>query len=429
MPILLIVFIAIWVSNSRLPRMMKNVLYFALVLRIVGSYGRYYMVTDMYDFTGDSFMYFEHGLAYASMLWSGDFATALEWTAEKWWGTPFVQFFTGLVLAGIGPTFFGAFLVFSLLAFAGLVGFTRAFQRAYPTVPAWKYARWALLFPSLWFWPSAIGKEAVVILGLGLAVAGFVGKNDRINWPLLLLGLGFVFAIRVQVAAVLIFALVFAYWLSFAGRWTPARVAQGVGILVIGVAGMQVALGEMGMDSFDGEGVQQYLTENAGRGGGGPQRGTLSAIEGAQVGLSGIPDALANILLRPFPWEARNPQLMITALEILAFWAIVYYRRSNVLAAIRHWRKERLLRLAVPFILVYAISLGMLLANMGLIARQRILIFPFLFFLVEAVPAAVRAARPQPAGEVGPVRSNRGIGPIRRPRFPATTPRILPRPE
>jgi hypothetical protein len=45
-----------------------------------------------------------------------------------------------------------------------------------------------------------------------------------------------------------------------------------------------------------------------------------------------------------------------------------------------------MLRLAVPFILVYSITLGMLIANLGIIARQRVFLFPFLFLLVEAVP-------------------------------------------
>jgi hypothetical protein len=127
-----------------------------------------------------------------------------------------------------------------------------------------------------------------------------------------------------------------------------------------------------------------------------------SEVEAATVGLAGIPIALVNILLRPFPWEARNLMMLITAIEIAAFWGIVWFRRRTLLHALRHWRHDRLLRVAIPFILLYAITLGMVMGNMGIIARQRIFLFPFLFLLLEAVPrpaaraVAARAAVPQP---------------------------------
>ena len=64
--------------------------------------------------------------------------------------------------------------------------------------------------------------------------------------------------------------------------------------------------------------------------------------------------------------------MLVTSVEIMGFWAIAWYRRANLLSSLRHWRHDRLLRVAIPFILAYSISLGMVLANMGVIARQRI---------------------------------------------------------
>ena len=392
------------VSLSRLPRAIKTLAYAALALRVIGTLGRYYMVAVLYGGKGDSYMYFDWGRRYSAALWQFDFTPWLDtsnWSGNKWWGTQFVRYLTGVVTSAVGPSFLGGYLVFSLMALLGLVGFGMAFHRAYPDVPAARYLRWIWLFPSLWFWPSAIGKEAVLLMGLGLAMWGFVGRHGRINWLLLGAGVFFVFAVRVQIAAVLLLALVFAHWLSLGGRWTLGKVTQGVLILGIGLGGMYLAMQNLGMGGFDAEGVQGYLEDNAGRGGVG-QEGSGSAVGSGSVGLAGIPMALVNILLRPFPWEARNPQLMLTALEIMAFWVIAWFRRRQLWLAIRTWWTDRLLRVAVPFIVVYSITLGMLLANMGLIARQRILLFPFLFLLVEAAPRAARRARATAAAPMPP---------------------------
>jgi hypothetical protein len=78
--------------------------------------------------------------------------------------------------------------------------------------------------------------------------------------------------------------------------------------------------------------------------------------------------------------------MLFSAVEILGFWTIVWFRRDHFVNALRGWRSDRLLRLAIPFILMYAITLGMVVANLGIVARQRVFLFPFLFLLVEACP-------------------------------------------
>jgi hypothetical protein len=256
----------------------------------------------------------------------------------------------------------------------------------------WRYARWIWLFPSLWYWPSSVGKEALIMLGLGTAVAGFIGRGERVNWLLLTLGTTLVVAVRPQVAAVAMVAFILAHWLSLGSRrWTTATTIQALIILGIGLGGIRLSLRFIGVDGIGAEGIQSYMeAESAGAADGG------SAIESVGVGWAGVPFALTNILTRPFPWEVRNAQMFLASLEILGFWAIVWYRRRNFLAALRGWRSDRLLRLAVPFILIYAITLGMLIANLGIIARQRVFLFPFLFVLVEAVPLRTTSRRLRP---------------------------------
>ncbi len=373
------------VSYSRIRKELKLLIYAAVALRILGAGLRYYVLTGFYGGFGDQMRYYEIGLGYAEQFQHLDFSVFTDRSQRfggSWWGTQFVFFVSGGVLWAIGPSLIGEFIVFSLFGFGGLVGFALAFRRSYPQVSLWRYLRWLWLFPSLWFWPSSVGKEAIVLLGIGVAVAGFVGIKGRIHWGQLAVGLMLVFAIRPQVAAVVILAFILGQWLAQARQWTAARVVQGLFILGIGLAGISVSLQYAGVGSFDVEGLQSYIeTDPARRVGGG------SEIEAVQVGWRGVPLALVNILFRPFPWAADNIMVLFSSLEVVLFWAIVWYRRRNLWNSLRHWRSDRLLRVAIPFILVYAITLGLLVTNLGVIARQRVFLFPFLFILIEAVPA------------------------------------------
>jgi hypothetical protein len=391
------------VSLSRLPRAVKTLVYAALALRVVGSWLRYAILFWFYGGSGDARRYSHRGREYAEQLWQLDFSPFYDptlWVQGRWWGTQFVSFPSGLVVAAIGPSLLAEFIVFSMFAFVGLVGFAVAFRRAHPDIPFTRYARWIWLFPSLWYWPSSVGKDAIVLMGLGLAVAGFVGRRGRIEWFLMALGVFLVFAIRPQVAAVVILSLVLAHWLSLGNEWTPRKVVQGLAILACGLAGIRLSMAYIGVGGFDVEGVQGYMEHTSARAAEGD-----SAIDNVEVGLIGVPLALVNILTRPFLWEAHNPMALLSALEIAALWGIVWYRRRNFMTALRSWRSDRLLQVAVPFILIYAVTLGMLIVNLGIIARQRIFLFPFLFLLLEAVPA-----RGQNEAKRGPPKTSRPGG-------------------
>jgi hypothetical protein len=402
----LVVFLIVQVEGLRIPRMLKRILLAALVLRVVGSGARYWILYDFYRGNGDAGLYYTWGIRYADAFWAGDFSALTDpaqWRGVKWYGTQFVNFVAGFVTMGLGPTQFGTFVAFSLLAFLGMAGFALAFRRSFPRVdPRW-YWGLIFLFPSLWFWPSSIGKEAISMMGLGLATLGFVGRrNEYIHWPLLAVGLFFVFAIRPQVAAVFITSMMLAHWLGSTGRMTFSKLVQGAVLLIVGVGGVIVSARYMGIESFDMEGVVAYMEENTARSEGGSQ------IETVGVGVGNIPVALLNTIARPFVWEASNPTMLMAALEVVLFWGLVVYRRREVMWTLRRWRANRLLRLALPFALLYSVSLGMLIANLGIIARQRVLMLPFLFLVLAAAPVGVgrpasrRGRTPGPRGAPDP---------------------------
>jgi len=84
---------------------------------------------------------------------------------------------------------------------------------------------------------------------------------------------------------------------------------------------------------------------------------------------------------------------MLSALEVAALWILIVTHRREVVYSLARWRHDRLLRFAIPFMLYYSVAAGMTMWNLGIIARQRILLFPFLFLLFPGTVADPIASR------------------------------------
>ena len=260
-----VLLIGVVVAQLRTSRRLRWLLVLGLVLRVLGGLVYLYVIGGAYG-GGDYELYFREGAILAGSLDRGGPGSLLDpdiWTGGRWWGTGFVGRITGVVLVGIGPTLPGAFIVFSLIGYVGIVAAGLAFHRAYPDVPLERYFVWIALFPSLWFWPAALGKDAVVLCGVGLATLGFVGKRDRPRWLLMTLGVAIVFCIRPQVAATLMFALGLGQWLGTVSRWTLSRTAQGAVFVAIGVGVIVMSSGALDVALFSPDEVEVYLDSRA----------------------------------------------------------------------------------------------------------------------------------------------------------------------
>ena len=379
--------LALVIGALPMRRRTKALLQVGLALRVLGGLAYLYVIGAVYG-VGDYLAYFSQGVELArgaTLSEAGSLFDLTIWTGGRWWGTGFVERLTGVVVLLIGPTLPGAFILFSLVSYVGIVAMGLAFHRAYPLIPVERYFVWIALFPSLWFWPAALGKDALVLCGVGLATLGFVGKRGHPRWLLLAFGVALVFAIRPQVAATLILALALGQWLGAGLRWTPMRMLQGALFVAVGVGVISMSSGALGVELFNPDEVETYLggkAEDLNRGG--------SALGGETVNPWLAP---INVLFRPFFWEARGITTLLAATEVLVLWGLAWYRRREIKAFVRGHRKSRLFWTGVVFILAYATALGMSLTNVGIIARQRVHILPFIFMAFAGASAPARSGR------------------------------------
>ena len=91
--------------------------------------------------------------------------------------------------------------------------------------------------------------------------------------------------------------------------------------------------------------------------------------------LAHAPQALVRSLLRPYPWEARNPLLLLPALENLVFLlllvlAVFFFRRPEI---------PQLAGFCFVFSLLLLLVMGWTSPVLGALVRYRVAAQPFLF--------------------------------------------------
>jgi hypothetical protein len=183
----------------------------------------------------------------------------------------------------------------------------------------------------------------------------------------------------------MVVVVAFAEWLTPLRHLTVGRAIQAVAMAILAVFVLRQALAQLGLDPGDLEGIQEFaqmrsgLTERGGSNVGGPG------------GLAAIPMAFVNVLFRPFLFEAHNVPSLMSALELTVFWGLAWLRRRRILLVIKAWRYDRLLRFGALMTVVYALMIGLVMANLGIIARQRAVVLPLLLIVLEAYPVYLYA--------------------------------------
>ncbi len=378
-------------TDHRIARM----LWWALMLKLVSALPRYVMVFGLYDGQADAASYSRVGSELARQFRDGLFYADLGGPLQ---GTRFIQLVTGVVFTVIGGTTLGGFLVFSWFGFWGLYLFHRAFVRACPEGDHWRYSRLVFLLPSLLFWPSSIGKEAWMCLGLGIVAYAGSRMLTGARGGLVLLAAGSLMLsmVRPHIAALVGFAVLLAYVVRRSPENASAFAPAGKFVIVIILGlGMVYAVGQLedffGVDEFDQEAVQTTLDEVTRRTG---QGGSEFAAEpSTNMRPSQFPQALVGVLFRPFPWQATNVQALVAATESVFLMGLFLANRRGMLGALRSAIRVPYVVLCCTYTVLFVYGFSSF-SNAGILVRQRVQVLPFVLVLV-CLPVAAVGARPQ----------------------------------
>ena len=358
---------------------------FAFALKVIATGIRYAVLYLLYGGVGDAMGY----SAYAEVLYKQWRSGQVVWDVPDGGvtGTAFMRLVTTAAYTVVGPAPILGFLVFAVFAFWGAYFMYRAFRIALPEGDRKRYALLIFLLPSFLYWPSSIGKEAWLMFWIGLVALGGAKFYARQRGAVLLLAGGLLGTamVRPHFAALLVTGL--AVGQVFRPRGNQAidiipKIAGAALMIAVGflVAGHSAAF--LGIDEVNVETVQAELEtagENTSQGG-----SEFEAVPWTSP--LGLPASMVTVMLRPFPWEAHNAQVFLSALEGFFLLGLLVLSWKRILRLPGVIRRSPYVTFCLVYVLLFVWAFSGF-SNFGILTRERVLVLPF-FLVLAALPRA-----------------------------------------
>ena len=378
-----------------------------LIAKLAGGIARYWVSFDAYGGATDAQRYHQYGAEVATAAWRGE--VPLWDLVPRGIGTEFLERFTALAYTLTGTSRLGGFFVFAWIAYWGVALMVKAALIAIPGLARRRYALLATLAPSIVFWPSSIGKEAYMFLTLGLGTFGIARLVSRrglvVSLAITLAGLGGAAFVRPHIVAIWVAGFMPALLVvAVRGRRgvtrTTGRRATDALAAVLLLAAASVAL------VFAARATVDYLDPSAG--------------DETQVSSASVTDILAETtrrtseqgstypppsvesptdwpyatlrtIFRPLLIEARGLGQLLAAVELTAFLGLCLLSWPRVRRLPRELVTNPYVAFAITTLLFGGLAYASF-ANLGVLTRQKSLIFPFLL-LIPCLPEVRQATR------------------------------------
>jgi len=288
----------------------------------------------------------------------------------------------------LGPRLWATNAVFMFLSLLGKLALYTGLRRGFPESLRPRLAMAVFVVPSLVFWTSGVVKEAVAMVGMGMAILALSRLVERFGWlEALRLVIGVAAMGLVKPYILFVFAGSTGVWLYY--RWATRRggivrfrpvalvsiTAMAVGALVgLGLLFPHFALDQLGEQAalrqefaFRTEARSAYVL-------GAP--GQASLFRSVVLAPMGVFTAW----YRPLLTEAHTPMAMLSALEctvmlVLSGLCVARLDASNLWASLSRWPW---LAFGMVFAVTLGFAVGLVTSNLGTMVRYRVPLLPFL---------------------------------------------------
>lgn len=373
--VILFSILAYFSGQKNVPYQFQGMVTWAVGIRIVGVLAYSFVAFSIYRGGADPVIYFRWGQKFAEYFRQFDLAPFFDsstWRGPAFTGTNFVGYPAALMILLVGESFRGTWLLYSLICLISLFYFAKVFYRAYGGIEYKNYLYILLVYPSLWFWTANISKDTWMFFGVAIFLSGMVNSKGRQSIFIMAFGLFWCYLVRPQVAAMLAFSLAGAYFL---GSFKKLNF-QNILVLVLASAGALYFLSVVGVSDITEVGdFAEDQRRKSSYGG-----SEITIVQGPLAFIQ----APINVLFRPFPWEVNSFLQAISFFDIYFIWFLVFKHWKSVKRGFFSIRRDRLIAFCFVFIGLFAVGAGLALVNIGLIARQRIILYPFMFMIIYA---------------------------------------------
>jgi hypothetical protein len=335
-----------------------------LAVKMVGVALRYLVAQQVYG-RSDATEYAFWGRQIAAGLRSFEMVDI-----GRWSGTNFVRYLTGIVFAITPGTTFTGYVVFGFFAYLGMILFWRAYRMAVSEEHDLKYLQVVMVLPSLAFWPSSLGKDAWMVLGVGAAsygVACVLVNRTLVGWVGIIAGSAAISAVRPHVGVPIFVGLLLAELFRRRGSQGVMRAGFSmIFIAVVGLAVLQSAAGFLGVENLSQASITQELDSVASRTAEGRAQFTPTPVKSPVH----FPPAAFAVMYRPMPIEARSPQEFASALENVTMIVLTFLALKKIGRGIANPRMRPYVLFCIGVLITFVVEYSSF-SNFALIARQR----------------------------------------------------------
>jgi hypothetical protein len=380
--------IIVRVAQAEGKQWLIGVLTASLILHLLAAPAQIYVVDHFYHGVADWLRYDGQGSLLAGGFRHFNFSLApghLKGIVND--GS--VSIITGAIYTVVGTNQLAGFLVFSWFAFVGSILFFRAFSLTFAGADHKRYAYLLFFLPSEIFWTADASKEAIMMFALGMVSYGaakFLARR-RGGLPLALVGAGIGFMVRPNELLLVVAGFTVAMLVAQSGNSSRASPGRRFVSIVFFTSVLAVSA---------------FLTLHYLHGSGGSLNLNQVGLNNATGGSGGVgystspfayPRDIYVVLFDPLPINFHGLSELIAAAEnsVILVLFLSSFRQLRMVPRASFARAYVMMCVVYSAAFLYTFAA---LGNLGLITRERTLLFPFLMVLLS-IPRGPKGQGPR----------------------------------
>ena len=343
----------------------------------------------------DSSWYHSEGMKVAQLIRDG------AWGDVSWGvGTAAMPIITGFLYAPFGGNIYGMLVFSAVLGFCAGLYLCRAFSLWATPAQLKAYSLIVLFLPSFATWTSIFGKDSWIALGLGLAAYGYSamlkGHNTK-SLTHLLCGMAILTIVRPHIAVVVAGSAALAYVFGLTHKHSVSmfvKVGRALALIAIFTLIAGVARTFLNMSDVSSDSIQGYARDRGAANVGGGSDVEVNVAPGVAGVLYAFPRSLVRILFEPFPSAVRSLGEGLAAMENVLIAILFVTRATHIREILSGIARNPYGRFSALLACGLLLMLS-LVANLGILSRQRCQLLPFLFVVLLARESSKRAMKPR----------------------------------
>lgn len=282
---------------------------------------------------------------------------------------------------------------YALLSFSGAWALFQTLNRMYPYLHK-QFAIALLFLPSIFFWSSGFMKDTLTFGALGWLFYGLYGvffKRESFFFNIIIIAISIYVIRSIKVYILLSFLPAFFLWLFL--HYRNAIGSQAIRLFItpillaifipLGLNSIQLITAEDERYQLDNLVTTTQVSAEWIKYTGQQDQGSVYDLGEFDGSLGNLflkfPQAVWLCLFRPYVWEARNPVMLLSALEATFFLLLTFYVlfTSSLLKLLQTLRQHPFVVFCLAFSISFGFGVAIATYNFGSLARYKIPLLPF----------------------------------------------------